>query len=57
MNAFILGFVLTELILLIQGSFFYLGIGLLPNYYLILFLCSILLPMGVGSVIYNILKT
>ncbi|WP_100613966.1 hypothetical protein [Confluentibacter citreus] len=57
MYAFILGFVLTELILLIQGGFFYFGIGLLPNYYLILFLCSMLLPLGVGCLIYNILNT
>lgn len=57
MYIFIMGFVLTELILLIQGSFFYFGIGLLPNYYLALFLCSILLPLGVGCFIYNILKT
>ncbi|MGE5944518.1 MAG: hypothetical protein ACM31G_09290 [Flavobacteriales bacterium] len=57
MYAFILGFVLTEFILLIQGGFFYFGIGLLPNYYLILFLCSILLPLGIGCFIYNILKT
>jgi len=57
MYSFIIGFVLTELILLIQGGFFYFGIGLLPNYYLTLFLCSILLPLGVGCFIYNILKT
>lgn len=57
MYAFVLGFVLTELILLIQGGFFYFGIGLLPNYYLILFLCSILLPLGVGCFISNILNT
>lgn len=57
MYVFILGFVLTELILLIQGGFFYFGIGLLPNYYLILFLCSILLPLGIGCSIYNIINT
>jgi hypothetical protein len=57
MYAFILGFVLTELILLIQGGFFYFGIGLLPNYYLILFLCSILLPLGIGCFIINIINT
>jgi len=57
MYAFIVGFVLTELILLIQGGFFYFGIGMLPNYYLTLFLCSILLPLGVGCFMYNILKT
>jgi hypothetical protein len=57
MHAFIIGFILTELILLLQGGFFYFGIGLLPHYYLTLFLCSILLPLGIGCCIYNILKT
>lgn len=57
MNAFILGFVLTELILLIQGGFFYFEIGFLPNYYLALFVCSILLPLGIGCFIYNIINT
>ncbi|WP_308993162.1 hypothetical protein QLS71_008455 [Mariniflexile litorale] len=53
---FILGVILTELILFIQGILFYFGKGLLPNYYFILFLCSILLPLGIGCFIYNILK-
>lgn len=57
MYSFIVGFVLTELILLVQGGFFYFGSGFLPSYYLILFLCSILLPLGVGCFIYNLLIT
>ena len=57
MHSFIIGFVLTELILLIQGGFFYFGIGLLPHYYLILFVCSILLPLGIVCFILNILNT
>lgn len=52
--SFLLGFVLTELLLLIQGSLFYLGTGILPHYYLILFWCSVLLPLGIGCFIYNI---
>lgn len=54
---FILGFVLTELLLLIQGSLFYMGTGIFPHYYLALFWCSILLPLGIGCLIYNILKS
>lgn len=54
---FVLGFILTEVILAIQGVLFYLGQGLFPNYYIILFLCSILLPLGIGCFILNILNT
>lgn len=57
MYTFVLGFVLTELILIIQGCLFYLGKGLLSNYYLLLFLSSILLPLGIVSLILNIYKT
>lgn len=54
---FVLGFVLTEVILFVQGCFFYFGKGFLPNYYLLLFLCSILLPLGIGCFIFSILNT
>ena len=54
---FIFGFVLTELILIIQGGMFYFGAGVLPHYYLYLLVSSILLPLGIGSIIINILKT
>lgn len=57
MSIFVLGFVLTELILIIQGGLFYFGIGLLPNYYVLLFLSSILLPLGIVGLIFNIYKT
>lgn len=55
--AFLLGFVLTEAILFVQGCFFYFGKGFLPNYYVLLFLCSILLPLGIGCFILSILNT
>ena len=55
--SFVLGFILTEVILAIQGVLFYFGEGLLLNYYLILFVFSILLPLGIGIFIINILKT
>ncbi len=54
---FVIGFVFTELLLAIQGFNFYLGLGLFPNYYLLLFLFSILLPLGIMFILYNIFKT
>ena len=51
------GFILTELLLIIQGSMFYFGLGVLTNYYLFLFLSSIFLPLGIMLIIINILKT
>ncbi|MFC0605078.1 hypothetical protein [Winogradskyella pulchriflava] len=53
---FLLGFVTTEILLLIQGVKFYFGSGMLSNYYLLLFISSILLPLGIGFLIHNILK-
>ncbi|MBJ6366976.1 hypothetical protein [Snuella sedimenti] len=54
---FIFGFVLTELLLMLQGGMFYYGKGFIPNYYLLLFLFSALLPIGIMSLLFNILKT
>ncbi|PWK17654.1 hypothetical protein [Xanthomarina spongicola] len=57
MYVFVLGFILTELILLLQGGLFYFGNGLLPNYYILLFISSILLPAGIIGLTFNIIKT
>ncbi|MEW4923892.1 hypothetical protein [Algibacter sp. 2305UL17-15] len=54
---FILGFILTELFLILQGGMFYFQVGVIPNYYLFLFVSSLFLPLGIGSIIINILKT
>ncbi len=54
--AFLLGFILTEIILLIQGGMFYLKSGFMPNYYLLLFIFSLLMPFGIFLLIANILK-
>ncbi|WNH08884.1 hypothetical protein [Thalassobellus suaedae] len=54
---FFLGFLLTELLIIIQGSMFYFGKGIITNYYLFLFLSSIFLPLGIILIIINILKT
>ena len=53
---FLLGFILTETILFIQGAFYYLGIGLLPNYYLILFVVSMLLPVSIALILISYFK-
>ena len=52
---FMLGFILTELILMAQGGMFYLKQGLLTNYYLLLFLFSMLLPLGIFMLLFNII--
>ena len=57
MITFVFGFVFTELILGIQGSMFFFGKGLLPNYDLLLFLFSLLLPLGIIFIIVNIIRT
>ena len=54
---FVLGFALTELFLVLQGGMFYFNKGMMPNYYLFLFLSSMFLPLGIGCIIINILKT
>lgn len=55
--SFLLGFVSTEIILLIQGVNFYFGNGILPNYYVLLFISSIFLPLGISLLLINILNT
>ena len=54
---FVVGFVFTELTLAIQGYMFYFGKGFLPSYYLLLFLFSLLLPLGIVFIIINIIRT
>jgi len=56
LSLFLLGFILTEAILFIQGAFYFLGIGLLPNYYSILFVVSIFLPVSIALILISYLK-
>lgn len=56
MYIFLVGFILTEVLLLLQGGMFYLGNGMLPDYYLLLFIFSILLPLGISFILFNIIK-
>lgn len=51
---FILGFVSTEVLLILQGLFYFLGLGMMPHYYMILLLCSIFLPLGILFFILNL---
>ncbi|MBS9524475.1 hypothetical protein KI659_10655 [Litoribacter alkaliphilus] len=48
---FITGYVGTEVLLFVQGVFFWAKWGSLPYYHEILFLCSALLPLGLGLMV------
>ncbi|WP_456442025.1 hypothetical protein [Psychroserpens sp.] len=56
LSSFFLGFVSTELLLLIQGIGFYFGASLIPSYYELLFTFSIFLPIGIALVMYAIIS-
>ncbi|ALJ06273.1 hypothetical protein APS56_14510 [Pseudalgibacter alginicilyticus] len=53
---FILGFILTECLLIIQGNMFYFNKSSIPYYYFLLFIFSVLLPLGILLITLNILK-
>lgn len=53
---FILGFIFTEILLILQGGMFYLGSGFMPNYYQLLFVFSLLIPIGILLLMINILN-
>jgi hypothetical protein len=53
---FLLGFVTTEILLFLQGIWFFFGKGAFPNYYQNLFLSSIFLPAGLLFLSVEILK-
>ncbi len=44
---FLVGFFLSELLLFLQGFMLWQKMGFLPNYYLILFTISVLMPIGI----------
>lgn len=56
MAFFLLGFVTTEILLFLQGLWFFFGKGAFPNYYQNLFLSSIFLPAGLLLLSVEILK-
>ncbi len=53
---FVLGFLLTEILLGFQGYKFYFGGGILPHYFMLLFLFSVLLPLGIVLILINTIK-
>ena len=55
-SVFLLGFVTTEILLFLQGIWFFFGKGAFPNYYQNLFLSSIFLPAGLLFLSVEILK-
>lgn len=48
LGIFLAGFLLTEGLLFLQGFFFWQNLGLIPEYFKVLFWLSTLLPVGVG---------
>ena len=52
--SFILGFIGTEFVLFFQGSRFVFGIGLIPNYYPLLFILSSFLVLGISFIFISI---
>lgn len=50
---FLAGVLLTELLLFLQGLFFWLELGFLPSYYETLLFASILLPLGIGLLLFS----
>ncbi|TYB77070.1 hypothetical protein [Bizionia myxarmorum] len=48
---FLLGFIFTEALLFIQGAFYYFNLGIMPNYYILLFSASILLPLSIAIIL------
>ena len=50
-RAVITGIIASEVLLFLQGTFFWLGWGLIPGHYWHLFLASALIPIGVGLIL------
>lgn len=50
--AFVTGFALSEVLLFLQGTLFWAGLGLLPGYYWALFGASVLLPASVWILVF-----
>jgi hypothetical protein len=47
----ITGIIATELLLFVQGTFFWFGWGMIPGHYWHLFIASILIPTGVALIL------
>ncbi len=53
---FLAGVLLSEAILFLQGLFFWMEWGFLPLYYQGIFWASVLLPLGIGSILFSRLR-
>ncbi|PWB25542.1 hypothetical protein DCO46_08520 [Flavobacterium sp. HTF] len=56
MKCFIWGYIATEIVLFVQGGFFYFNIGLLRGYYTIIFAASILIVLGLFLISVSLLN-
>ncbi len=54
---FFLGFVLTEILLMIQGGLLYFNRNSMEYYHMYLFTASMLIPIGIGLMILNVLRS
>ena len=54
---FLAGFVLTELLLFLQGTLFWAAWGFLPAYYELLLVVSVLLPLGLVLLLVRVFQT
>lgn len=52
----LLGFLLSEALLFLQGTLLWAAMGFMPNYYELLFSMSILIPIGIGLVVIGSFK-
>lgn len=53
-GSFLLGFLITELLLFIQGGMYYIKIGMIPHYHILLFIFSFFLVLGIFLIILSI---
>lgn len=51
------GIIASEALLFLQGSMFWIGWGFMPGYYELLFGASCLMPVGIGLLFFNKIKT
>lgn len=55
-GAFLLGFITTELLLFVQGGMYYMKLGMLPQYYLLLFICSGFFVLGIFIILLSVFR-
>ena len=54
---FLAGFLLTEMLLFIQGYLYFAELPIMPHYNLFLFIASIFLPIGIALILYNLINS